>query len=270
MALERVMAKVRTRFLTLTQRVIPGESCEAGRRRLLRSWAAFWRAAKRAGDPRLRGGLRTVEVTWSRADGWHWHLHVLCEGAYYPQDALSRDWQAAGGDEVVWIKAVSDVNEVVKYSLKVASLPPDRIVEYAAVSRGWREHQTFGSWYRMDRSVPDDPAEASDPAVLVPAAAVDALAVESPVSGPAPTPAEEDAVLRVHAAFERGGLLCPPRSIAEWRLWARRVRRGWLADAEDARAGCERRAAGRARRRQGEWRRSLVRTSGACAGRPRH
>ena len=166
------------RFITLTQGVISGESAPEARARLLRSWGSLWRKQKRSLDPYIVGGIRRVEFTWSvREWGWHCHLHVLAEGRYWHQDDLSEAWVAAGGGPVVDIRQATDARELLKYVVKVATLPGERIVEYAQTLKGKRDLQRFGSWY--DLPLPD--VESDGDWAMVSPKLVEDLAMGRPV-----------------------------------------------------------------------------------------
>jgi len=244
--LERVMGGEKTtRFITLTQPVIPGEPATAGRERLLASWSRFWRAQKRAGDDAyIHGGMRRVEVTWSKRGGWHWHLHVLCQGVYLPHQVLVSLWTAAGGGFIVDIRRVRHqagaAAELTKYVLKVAGLPPEKIVEYARATQGVRDVQTFGTWYRAEAEEVAG-GEEEERAALVRPGDVYELAHGTRAD------AAREALMRCMQAI--GG---PPGgemgTLARWREWARSVWRGWTADAMRAEGGARRRAEGRAKR----------------------
>lgn len=232
------------RFITLTQPAIVGESAVDGRARLMRTWMRFWRSQKRASDPYVRGGVRRVEVTWSRTGAWHWHMHVLATGQYVPQATLSELWQRAGGGPIVDVRAITTGTaagvEITKYILKVGSMPRDKIVEYALSVAGQRDIQSFGSWYGQD--VPEDEAGDGECDELVRETDVELLAT-SHNSGP--SPAELEACARLDATFgER-----PPLA---WRAWATSVYGGWRREVERLEQACQRRAAGRERRDQRE------------------
>lgn len=83
-----------------------------------------------------RGGVRSVEftysarehgawdaaghVTYTKAPGWHIHIHAIIDGKYIPQDKIALDWQRVthGRGRVVWINQAKNPMQALKYILK--------------------------------------------------------------------------------------------------------------------------------------------------------
>jgi hypothetical protein len=116
------------------------------------------------------GGASFVEIKRSK-DGRHWHphLHIVVEGRYLAQSALSADWLAVTGDSyVVDIRMIRDAAKVGSYVVKYASKPldrslyanPDWLDEAMIALRGRRLVATFGSWSHLALTAAgDDPGD---------------------------------------------------------------------------------------------------------------
>lgn len=114
--------------------------------RRLRSHAA-WKASQ-------DGGVAMVEIKLGNS-GWHAHLHVLSEGRWIDQHALSAAWHKATGDSwVVDVRRVDDGAKasayITKYVTKGCStnvwLDRSRAQEYVIATRGLRAASTYGTW----------------------------------------------------------------------------------------------------------------------------
>lgn len=109
----------------------------------------LWKAA-------FTGGVRFIEVKRNRDVGrWHVHLHLLTEGTYCPQAALSSAWHGVTGDsQIVDIRMVRDSGAamfyVTKYCTKVIDKSvwehDDRLYEAILALKGVRLVDAFGSW----------------------------------------------------------------------------------------------------------------------------
>lgn len=114
----------------------------------------------------VTGGAAFVEVKLSKFDGcWHPHLHVLVEGNYIEQKALSLAWYAVTGDSyVVDIRKLSSLEEVIGYVTKYAGKPvggvvletPERLQEAVTTMRGKRFCTAFGNWHNVSFDDDDD------------------------------------------------------------------------------------------------------------------
>lgn len=102
------------------------------------------------------GGVAFLEVTLNEETGlWHPHLHVLTQGKYVQQAALSAEWRAVTGDSyVVDIRLVRGRDAVIRYVVRYVTKPfsgviadrPAALAEFVQASRGRRFVTTFGSW----------------------------------------------------------------------------------------------------------------------------
>lgn len=139
------------RMITLTQR-----STDEPLGVQLRSLTAAFARLRRGNTWRSRvtGGVYLIEVTYNYAtDQWHPHLHVLCDGQYFPQRDLSDAWARVTGDSsIVDIRkvhshraAASYVTKYVNKTTSIRDLPDDRICEWADQVRSIRLLQTFGN-----------------------------------------------------------------------------------------------------------------------------
>lgn len=97
--------------VTLTQRIVKGESLADARRRMAPRQRAFMRWLDRVG---MTAAMTTTHVVWStRGDGWHYHVHVLAEvpAGLTCAQALKDKWvEVADGDaqhrEGEWVRLV--------------------------------------------------------------------------------------------------------------------------------------------------------------------
>jgi hypothetical protein len=97
---------------------------------------------------------------------WHPHLHIVTEGTYIEQKALSRAWHEVTGDSsIVDIRRVADSGDVSRYVCKYVTKPadatifpvPDRLDEFICAIGGRRLCLTFGTWrgFKLDADPQD-------------------------------------------------------------------------------------------------------------------
>lgn len=152
-----------TRFVTLTLR----SSTESLTELLDLLYESFKKLRKtRLWKQTQRGGVAFLEVKWyPDTHRWHPHLHVLTEGGYIAQQALSAAWRkATGGSFIVDVRKIKNADTVVAYVVKYASKPhdpsifrdPDRLDEAVIAMKGRRLCLTFGTWRGVSLTkVPD-------------------------------------------------------------------------------------------------------------------
>lgn len=151
--LERHLNGRESRFLTLTLKHYTAPLSE----QLTRLLTCFRNLrASKLWTQKVTGGAAFLEVKRSKCGRhWHPHLHVIVEGKYLPQSALSRQWLIHTGDShVVDVRYVRDRNEVIRYVAKYAAKPldgtlftNDEWLDEACLSlRGRRLCTTFGTW----------------------------------------------------------------------------------------------------------------------------
>lgn len=153
------------RFVTLTLKE-DGEPLKDRVQRLADSFRKL-RRINRWKDA-VCGGLYTMEITTgSKGEGWHVHLHLIIDGEYYPQKALSDDWRAATGDSaVVDIRAIHDRAKAAFYIAKYISKDGGfvnwqdaQITEYATSLHRRRMVSTFGSAHGVECESAETPGE---------------------------------------------------------------------------------------------------------------
>jgi len=140
----------------------------------------------------ITGGLAVLEVKRSsRSPRWHPHLHILCEGSFIPQRALSNAWRAITKTSfVVDVRYVGDSDKAAAYVTKYVTKPVaahvhnsnDLLDEAILAMKGRRTLIQFGTFYGTDLFRHRD---TTDWVALVPLNRViaDALAGHQPAAG---------------------------------------------------------------------------------------
>ena len=167
--------------ITLT---LPSAEALAPRLRdLMGMWQRLYKAATAARKPaplRMIGAIRSVEITWSIAGGWHPHLHILAE---IPQPIPENQIPATAAAIGEWMRAAdpcpprtyqepyqADVQpissgtaaEVAKYACKlqeIAALPPERLRELVEALHHLRAYQGAGTLLHVASSQKDKPLD---------------------------------------------------------------------------------------------------------------
>lgn len=113
----------------------------------------------------VRGGALFLEVKVGKDGLYHPHLHVLAEGSYIDQGALSKEWFAVTGNSyIVDVRAVPDPRKRAVYVTKYATKPadvsvircPEKLDEFLVSIKGRRLFQPFGSWRALLPSDQDE------------------------------------------------------------------------------------------------------------------
>lgn len=103
---------------------------------------------RRAWKLHVDGYLVTLEVTHGEA-GWHAHLHVLYQGAYWDFTGLKAEWKAVTKNEgSVDIRIAGSIKEALKYVVKpkaIMALGEKKMCELIEVMRGVRCLSTGGT-----------------------------------------------------------------------------------------------------------------------------
>ena len=99
------------------------------------------------------GGVYAIEFTFSKATGWHIHIHALVDGAFVPQAVISRVWkQVTGSSSVVWVTRAKNSRQVLKYVLKPSQElldDPVALDNLLTVIEGRHFVSGWGKWYRV-------------------------------------------------------------------------------------------------------------------------
>lgn len=154
------------RFITLTMKHNDNPLLE----QVKRLYASFLLLRRRdAWKRHVVGGAAFLEVKIGDDNKWHPHLHILCEGGYFEQTNLSREWLMVTGDShIVDIRRPGNEQELCNYVCKYASKPlgptvykqPERLTEAVLAFKGIRTCNTFGTWrgteLEPDRETPPD------------------------------------------------------------------------------------------------------------------
>jgi hypothetical protein len=155
----------RYRFITLTLRHCDDPLPDQVRR--LRQ--CFTRLCRTRIWKTQAGGCWTWECKIGQDGRWHPHLHLITEGAYLPQAALSDAWQEITRDSHrVDVRRVANREqigcELTKYIAKGTSTEvwndDAKAIEWIVASRGMRTCGTFGTWRKF--KLTDKPKAASD------------------------------------------------------------------------------------------------------------
>lgn len=175
--ISKIVAGKETRFITLTLKHNDGP-LDLQLKRLLLCFrnlrqGVLWKN-------QVDGGCVFLELKRSRNKrSWHPHLHIITEGRYIAQNALSENWLAVTGDSrIVDIRFVRDSQSVLNYVAKYASKPMDHslferqewIDEAMLAMRGKRLCSTFGSWRGKELE-----AHAPDPGDWMPVCSLNQL-----------------------------------------------------------------------------------------------
>lgn len=118
----------------------------------------------------VRGGCVSMEVT-NKGQGWHLHLHILADVRWMPPQELAVKWAKAMGHHTAFIKVkdargAAYLGEVTKYVVKGAELskwPAEEIAQFIHSIQGIKFFSTFGSLFKIRRSVREE-MEAAKPA----------------------------------------------------------------------------------------------------------
>jgi hypothetical protein len=103
----------------------------------------------------VAGGMMFIEVKLSKANLWHVHAHIICEGKYVPQHELSSEWLAVTGDSpIVDVREIKNPEAAASYVAKYGSKgfdagllnEPRRLAECMKALKGSRLCTTFGAW----------------------------------------------------------------------------------------------------------------------------
>lgn len=156
----------RLRFITLTL-IQYTEPLNNTLNRLYRSFRTLQRSP--LWKKHVTGGVSFLELKYiHKTANWHPHLHILCEGSYFPQPLLRRQWLSVTGDSyIVDIRPGGNSRKVARYVTKYASKPmssefvrdPDLLSEAVQALYHRRLCTTFGGWRKVLLTDPDNDDE---------------------------------------------------------------------------------------------------------------
>jgi hypothetical protein len=106
----------------------------------------------------INGGFYVVQTT-NAGKGWHLHLHVLFDGQFIAQKALSKAWaDITAGSWIVGIERVQQPERAVKYLLmdflQAPKIRPEDAGAFNFVFRGSRLVQPFGIYRKTKFRIP--------------------------------------------------------------------------------------------------------------------
>jgi hypothetical protein len=169
------------RFITFTLKHSPGDPLLPMIEKLITSWRKLrstdlWLHGEHAADKLLKknrkkmsraevldlhgsrgqhGGAAILEVKWSKKGGWHPHLHIIAEGHWVADSALSAEWKRITGDsDIIDIRPLSDAKGAAYYLGKYVKkgsndeiwTNPAAANEWLTAIKGVRTAATFGAW----------------------------------------------------------------------------------------------------------------------------
>lgn len=145
-------AETRVRFITFTMR----HNHTPLAAQLDRLYASFKALRRRPlWRDNVTGGALFLETKVGKDGLFHVHFHVLAEGQFIDQKALSAEWYAVTGDSyIVDIRSVPDPRQRAAYVTKYATKPADATIlrdadkldQFLVSIKGRRLYQPFGSW----------------------------------------------------------------------------------------------------------------------------
>lgn len=138
------------RLITLT---IPNsKTAKDGSRALI---SAFRRLRnRRMWKSKVYGGAFVIEVTQGQ-NGFHVHIHIVCQALEIGLDQLRREWMAVSNGRIVDIRTMWNINAasyLTKYLTKVKGTA-DFVIEIGRSLKGVRLYQCFGRWHGIDLKI---------------------------------------------------------------------------------------------------------------------
>jgi len=105
----------------------------------------------------VTGGLSIIELTWNKKNGYHPHLHLIVDGIFWSQKALSATWLKVTKDSpVVDIRMIYSKKNAASYISKYVSkgigsleLPSTVTSNIAIALHGVRTLSTFGHLHNI-------------------------------------------------------------------------------------------------------------------------
>ena len=116
---------------------------------------AYWRN-------HVKGGAFVIEIT-GKTGSWHGHLHIVLDSTYMKWSVLRDLWIKYSGGRGVWINAIPP-SQALSYLTKYLSKPEvsdQDLSEVNASLKGFRLFQPFGTWFAVNQTYVNPPAQCS-------------------------------------------------------------------------------------------------------------
>lgn len=116
----------------------------------------------------VAGGVWALEITYNaERNEWHPHIHIICDGCYFPHAELKAAWsEIIGSESIVDIRKCDDARDAARYISSyvgkladLANVPHPRIAEYATALHRRRLAGTFGRSHAVTLQRKDDTDE---------------------------------------------------------------------------------------------------------------
>jgi hypothetical protein len=98
----------------------------------------------------VTGAVKVVEIKWNEENGWHPHLHLICDAKWIPYEVLRAVWFEITGDSTqVDIRRIKSSAKVARYVTKyltksIADWNDRELYEFLQTMRGVRTVSTLG------------------------------------------------------------------------------------------------------------------------------
>jgi Replication protein. len=103
-----------------------------------------------------RGVLATVECKKTKSGLFYYHVHCILDGAYVPQQEISKDWKQISGFPIVHIQRIWRTTEralkyVLKYVLKGFAFQDSKDTDdFRESMKGVHYVRSYGEFYRLE------------------------------------------------------------------------------------------------------------------------
>jgi hypothetical protein len=101
------------------------------------------------------GGVFVVEATKGQ-NGFHIHMHIICQAYMIPVKELRDHWQSITGAHIVDVRSMWNINAsryLTKYLTKVKG-SVEFTMQVGLGLKGSRLYQPFGKWHALDLAIP--------------------------------------------------------------------------------------------------------------------
>lgn len=99
---------------------------------------------------KISGGAYFLEITGVPGD-WHAHLHIICDGTYFPHKQLSTIWERISKSKIVWVNEINARAAISYLASYVTKKPIDEVIkaDLNEALKAFRMFQTFGKWHAL-------------------------------------------------------------------------------------------------------------------------